>query len=279
MTDRTFIDAHANALSDAAPASCPRPVDGRTQKRQPTARLLRTACVIAAASVTLLALPGCIPLVLGGAAVAGTGLVVTDRRTAGTQLEDESIEQRSGNAIRTNFGDRVHVNITSYNRQVLLTGEAPTAEDKKKIEEYVARVENVRAVINEIGVMPNSTFTQRSNDTLITGKVKASFVDAKDIYANAFKVVTERDVVYLMGRVSQREATRTAEIARGVSGVVKVVRVYELVTDAELARIGQQQPPAAPLAAPAPATAPASPPTPQPPVGESYGGAVATPVR
>ncbi len=236
---------------------------------------LRLPLALVAAATLVSSLSGCIPLVLGGAAVAGTGLVVTDRRTAGTQLEDESIEQRAASAVRTNFGDRVHVNITSYNRQLLLTGEAPTAQDKERVEQYVARVENVRGVVNALDVMPSSGLSQRSQDTLITTKVKASFVDAKDIYSNAFKVTTERGVVYLMGRVSQREADRTAEIARGVSGVTRVVRVYELISEQELAEIGRQQPPAAgtPAAAPPPAAAPA--PAPAAP----QGGAVVTPVR
>jgi len=228
-----------------------------------------------AAGVLMSTLSGCVPLVVGGAAMAGTGLVVTDRRTTGTQLEDESIEQRAANAIRTNLADRVHVNVTSYNRQVLLTGEAPTAQDKERVEQYVTRVENVRGVVNALDVMPPTGLSQRSQDTLTTTKVKASFVDAKDIYSNAFKVTTERGVVYLMGRVSKREADRTAEIARGVSGVVKVVRVYELVSEAELADIGRQQPPASATPAspaPAPVMAPASSAAPE-------GGAVVTPVR
>jgi len=237
------------------------------------ARLPLPLALIAAAMLAS-AMSGCVPLVVGGAAMAGTGLVVTDRRTAGTQLEDESIEQRAANAVRTNFGERAHVNITSYNRQVLLTGEAPTAQDKANIEQYVARVENVRGVVNALDVMPNTGFSQRSQDTLTTGKVKASFVDAKDIYSNAFKVTTERGVVYLMGRVSKREADRTAEIARGVAGVVKVVRVYELVSEQELADIGRQQAPAAGTAAtaPAPVAAPA-------PAPVESGGAVVTPIR
>jgi osmotically-inducible protein OsmY len=102
---------------------------------------------LVAAGVLLSSLGGCVPLVVGGAAMAGTGLVVTDRRTTGTQLEDESIEQRAANAVRTNMADRVHVNVTSYNRQVLLTGEAPTAQDKERVEQYVSRVENVRGVV------------------------------------------------------------------------------------------------------------------------------------
>ena len=105
-------------------------------------------------------------------------------------------------------------------------------------------VENVRSVVNDVAVMPNTSLTQRSNDTFITGKVRASFVDAKDLYASAFKVVTEREVVYLMGRVTQREATRATDIARGVNGVRKVVRVFEIVSDDDLRRgaVQQQQP-------------------------------------
>ena len=235
---------------------------------------LRLPLGLIAAATLLSALSGCVPLVVGGAAMAGTGLVVTDRRTAGTQLEDESIEQRAASAVRTNLGDRVHVNITSYNRQVLLTGEAPTAQDKERVEQYVSRVENVRGVVNALDVMPPSGLSQRSQDTLVTTKVKASFVDAKDIYSNAFKVTTERGVVYLMGRVSQREADRTAEIARGVSGVSKVVRVYELVSEQELADIGRQQAPSSGGVSPAPAAA-ATAPAP----AATSGGAVVTPVR
>jgi len=239
-----------------------------------TSRKSSIVPALLAAGLLLSSLSGCVPLVVGGAAMAGTGLVVTDRRTAGTQLEDESIEQRVVAALRGNFADRVHVNATSYNRQVLLTGEATTAADRERVEQYVARIENVRGVVNALDVMPVSGLTQRSQDTLTTAKVKASFVDAKDIYSNAFKVTTERGVVYLMGRVSKREADRTAEIARGVSGVTKVVRVYELVSESELADIGRQQPPVAgtPALAPAPSAAPATTAAPE-------GGAVVTPVR
>jgi osmotically-inducible protein OsmY len=126
--------------------------------------------------------------------------------------------------------------VTSWNRQVLLTGEVPTQEDRQKAEQTLREVENVRSVVNDLVVAPPSSLSQRSNDTLITGKVKASFVDAKDLVSAAFKVVTERGVVYLMGRVTQREATRATEIARGVSGVTKVVRVFEIISEEELRR-------------------------------------------
>jgi osmotically-inducible protein OsmY len=136
----------------------------------------------------------------------------------------------------------VHVNVTSYNRQVLLTGEATTAEAKQKVEQIVSRVENVRGVHNEMVVGLPSSLSDRSNDALISGKVKASLVDARDLISNAFKVVTERRVVYLMGRVTQREANRATEIARGVDGVQKVVRVFEVISEEELKRQLPSQP-------------------------------------
>lgn len=199
-----------------------------------TSGIQRLALMALAASALVGSLTACVPLVLGGA-VVGT-MVVVDRRTSGTQLEDEGIELRANNRISEVLGDKGHVNVTSYNRQVLLTGEVPTAKDRALVEKTVAEVDNVRAVVNELAVMPNSSLVQRSNDTLITGKVKASFVDAKDISLNAFKVVTERNTVFLMGRVTPREVARVTEIARGVGGVEKVVRVFEIVSEDELAR-------------------------------------------
>lgn len=193
-------------------------------------------------------LGGCVPLVVGGAVVGGT-LVATDRRTSGAQLEDEGIELRSVNRLREAFLERVHINATSYNRQVLLTGEVPTEADKVRAQEIVSRVENVRSIVNELAVLGNATLTSRSSDALVTGRVKASFVDAKDLYANAFKVVTERGTTYLMGRVTQREATRATDIARTTPGVQRVVRVLEIISEEELQRLLPQ--PAKPVSAPA----------------------------
>jgi osmotically-inducible protein OsmY len=184
---------------------------------------------------SLLALSGCFP-VLVGSAVMGT-MVATDRRTSGSQLEDQGIELRSGSRIRENLGERVHVNVTSYNRQVLLTGEVPSAQDKALVEKIVSGVDNVRSIVNELEVMGNSTLTQRSSDTLVTGRVKAALVDAKDLFASAFKVTTERGTTYIMGRVTQREANRATEVVRGVSGVQRVVRVLEIISEDELARM------------------------------------------
>jgi osmotically-inducible protein OsmY len=181
-------------------------------------------------------LTACVPLVIGGAAAGGT-LVVTDRRTSGAQLEDEGIELRGTSRIRSNLGDRGHVNLTSYNRQVLLTGEVPTAQDKQLVEQIVSRVENVTSVVNELVVAVNSNLTQRSSDTLITGRIKAQLLDASDLFSNAFKVVTERSTTYLMGRVTQREADRATNLVRSTSGVQKVVRIFDIISEDELARM------------------------------------------
>ena len=203
-----------------------------------TRRVVGTAL---AAATLAAALSACAPLIVGGAVVGG--VMAVDRRTAGTQIEDEGIELRAANRIREALGDRAHVNVTSYNRQVLLTGEVATAQDRQAVEQMVSQVENVRSVVNDLAVMPPSTLGQRSTDTFITGKVRASLVDAQDISANSFKVVTERNIVYLMGRVSQREANRATDIARGVTDVRKVVRVFEIVSEEELRRIAPQPAP------------------------------------
>ncbi|WP_295957294.1 BON domain-containing protein [Rhodoferax sp.] len=208
-------------------------------------RFLLTA---AAAVVLGSSLSACVPLVIGGAAMGGA-FVATDRRTSGAQLEDEGIELRANNRIGQSLSENAHVNVTSYNRQVLLTGEVPTAADQQKLQELVLKVENVRSVVNEVGVLGASSLTQRSSDTLITGKVKATLVDAKDVQSNTFKVITERGVVYLMGRVSLREANRATDLARSISGVQKVVRVFDILTEEELQGLS---PKAAPVSTAAP---------------------------
>jgi osmotically-inducible protein OsmY len=187
---------------------------------------------VVAALLLASAVQGCAPVIMGSALVGS--LVAVDRRTSGAQLEDEGIELRSAVRIREQLGDRVHVNVTSYNRQVLITGEVPNAKDKQLVELLVSRVENVKTTVNELAVMGNTTFSQRSSDALASGRVKAGLVDARDLYASAFKVVTERGVTFLMGRVTQREADRATEIARSTTGVVKVVRLFEIITEEEL---------------------------------------------
>ena len=213
----------------------------------PTSTLKRVVLASLASLAFAGALSACAPLMLGGA-VFGGGLVATDRRTTGTQIEDETIELRAASRAR-DLATLGHIGVTSYNRIVLVTGEVPGEAEKAAVEKAVASVENVRSVVNELGIGQNSTLGSRSTDALISGKVKASMVDAKDVQANAYKVVVERAEVFLMGRVTEREAARGAEIARSVSGVQKVVRVFEIISEQELARLG---------------TAPSSMPTPTP---------------
>ncbi len=193
------------------------------------------SCVLAGA--VLSGLSGCAPLMLGGAVM--TGVVATDRRTAGTQLEDEAIELKVASAVRQELGDRVHLNVTSYNRQVLLSGEATAAADRERAEKLAQNQENVKSVVNDLAVMAPSSLTQRTKDTVTTSQIKASFIDAKDLQSNSIKVVTERGIVYLMGRVTQREAKRATDIARGVGGVTKVVRVFDEISEEELKRLSQ----------------------------------------
>lgn len=199
-------------------------------------RLRRESAWVASGLVVVAAslLSGCAAVLVGGAVVGGA-MVATDRRTTGSQVDDETIELKANNRMNEAFGERARINTTSYNRMALLTGEVPNEGDKTTAEQVVARIDNVQSVVNELTVGPINTFGEKSKDAFVTAKVKASLVDAKDIFANSIKVVTHRGTVYLMGRVTEREATRASEIARGVGGVVKVIRVFEVLTEAELA--------------------------------------------
>ncbi len=191
---------------------------------------LLATLVLAAATLS-----GCVPFIVGGALVGGS-MVATDRRTSGTQVEDEVIELKSIGRLNEVLGDRTRVSTTSYNRMVLLTGEVSEEKDKTAAELAVARIENVKSVVNEINVGDVRSMPGRTNDSFTTAKVKTSLVDAKDLFANSIKVVTNRGVVYMMGRVTEREAGRATEVARGVSGVTKVVRVFDIISEEELAK-------------------------------------------
>ena len=195
----------------------------------------RTGVALVLAASTLSTLTACFPLAVGGAVMGG--MVATDRRTTGTLVEDEGIELRSASRIRESLGERGHVNVTSYNRQVLLTGEVGSPQDKQLVEQIVSGVDNVRHIVNELAVMGNSTLTHRSSDSLVTGRVKAALVDAKELSANSFKVTTERGVTYLMGRVTPREAKLATDVISSTPGVQKVVRILESISEEDLARM------------------------------------------
>lgn len=168
---------------------------------------------------------GCAAVAVGGAVAAGV-MVAEDRRTVGTMTEDEGIEQKASTRINEKYKD-AHINVTSYNRMVLLTGEVPTEAAKADAERIARAVENVRSVFNELQVAGNTAMQSRTNDSVITSKVKGRFVDARKFSPVHVKVVTENGVVYLLGLVKKQEAADATEVARTTGGVTKVVRVFE----------------------------------------------------
>lgn len=182
-----------------------------------------TQLLLAVALCTQLA--ACVPVVVGGAAAGGA--MVADRRTSGIYIEDQGIELKAEKNIIEQIGDNIHANITSYNLNVLITGEAIDESSKAKAEEIVKNIENVKSVTNELTIAGNSSLASRSNDTYITSKVKTKMVTENRFPANYVKVVTENSVVYLMGIVTHKEADDAVDIARGVDGVEKVVKVFE----------------------------------------------------
>ncbi len=184
------------------------------------------AAVLAAAAA--LALEGCAPLIVG-AAVGGTVMVATDRRTTGTQVDDEVIEDKLAYSIRERFKGDFHVNVTSYNGIVLLTGEVPAQAAGADVEQMARSTPKVRAVQNELMTGPVTDMNSRTNDSLITSKVKARFVEANKFQINHVKVVTERATVYLMGVVRRDEADAAAQIASTTAGVARVVKVFEYI--------------------------------------------------
>lgn len=202
--------------------------------------LRSTLVLFAIAAATALPLSGCFPLMAGGAAV--TASVASDRRTTGAIVDDEGIEWKVSDKIAQRLGDRVHINVTSYNRIVLLTGEAPREEDKALAEQLARETDNVRDVVNEIQIANPTSLGSRASDSSITAQVKARFVNQSNgaFAANHVKVVTENGVVYLMGLVTRREADAATQIARTTSGVRKVVRVFEYIPEEEARRLDRQ---------------------------------------
>ena len=187
-----------------------------------------TSLLLAVVLGTTFALSGCAPIVVAGAA-AGAALVVSDRRSAGAQVDDQAIETKAIADANSQWGDRIHINVTSFNGVVLLTGEAPNATTRDAIAAMVGRIDRVRSVQNEMVIAPNTPMSSRTNDTYITSKVKTRFVEENRFPANRVKVVTERQVVYLMGLVRREEGDAAAQIAATTSGVVRVVKLFEYI--------------------------------------------------
>ena len=215
------------------------------------------------------ALGGCAVAVIGGAVAAG-GVVSSDRRTPQTQWDDQLIELRAGSRVSDALGGRGRVSIVSFYGKVLLTGEVPTEEDRQRAQTAAASVPVVVGVVNELAVMPDATLGQRSNDTLITSKVKAGLLNASGVPGNSIKVVTERGTVYLMGRLTQRETEQATEVARSTGGVERVVRVFDLLKEDDETPL--------PMGASAAPVAPAAPPAPGTPEADAANGVVVQPV-
>ena len=204
--------------------------------------------------VTLPGLQGCVEVALLGTAAASGVMSAHDRRSTGTQTDDETTEWKANNHVPAQYKDTAHVNFTSFNRRLLITGEVPNEEAKSVIESEVRKIEGVKDVYNELGIGPATPLSSRSNDSFITSKVKARLVDSNQISANHIKVLTERGIVYLMGIVNEREAKVAIAVARTTAGVVKVVNVLEVVGEDETRRLDNQvlgarkaPPPSAPV--------------------------------
>lgn len=199
-------------------------------------KLIRKQLAWAALAIgTLGSLQGCIPVIVGGTGMAVA--MVSDRRTSGTYVEDESIEWKAVKRIEERLGDKVHINATAFNRKLLLTGEAFNEASRDEAGRVAAAVENVKEVVNELRIAPTSTLSARSNDTYISSKVKTRFVDQKDFRVQQVKVITEAGTVFLMGLVTEKEGQAATEITRTTSGVQKVVRVFEYINDEEARRL------------------------------------------
>ncbi|WP_374493931.1 BON domain-containing protein [Brachymonas sp.] len=233
--------------------------------RFPASFPLRALCATLVLGSTLTA---CAPLLVGGA--AGGAMLAVDRRTSGAQLDDEGIELRAKNRMASALQERGHLDPVSYNRILLLTGQVPTEADRQQAEAVARTVPNVRNVVNELTVGPAASLSQRTSDSLTTGRVKSALLGTRSLQSGAIKVVTELSTVYLMGIVTPREADLATSTVRDVNGVLKVVKVFEIVNESAL-NGGTIDSPAAARRTPDAAASAAS----APPVA---GAAVTTPV-
>jgi osmotically-inducible protein OsmY len=198
-------------------------------------KIVRSTALFVTAAVLSLCVTACIPVIVG--AVGAGAYAATDRRSLGAQADDKLIAPRVDKRISEALSDRAHVNVNSFNRKVLLTGEVPDQASKDRAEEIARSVDNVASVVSDLEIGGMTPATARNNDAFITAKVKAELVSRKDLFANAYNVTTEKSIVYLMGRVTREEGDRAAAIAQGVSGVQKVIKVFDYISDAELTQL------------------------------------------
>jgi len=213
--------------------------------------IVRLTCAALIAATT----GACAPLLVG-VVVAGTALVVTDRRTTGSQVDDQTIQLRVANELSAVLGKLpVHINVNSFDRKVLLTGEVPDEATKARAGAIATASQNVRAVVNELAILPPSSVSDRTGDTALATKVRAAFVNTREIAFNSVEIVTERGIVYLLGLVTEHEGQIVALVASKVSGVKQVVKVFDYASKEEIDRrratTATGATPTAPAAAPA----------------------------
>ena len=189
-----------------------------------------------ASGLLVLSLAGCIavPAVMVGGAAIGGAMVATDRRTPGAVVEDRGIETKAVFRIREALGDAVHVNVSSYNRSALITGEVPDEKRKAQVEKIVRDIENVQKTLNELAVMENTAMNARIADGILASRIRAALVDDKTLIANAFKVTVERGVVYVQGRATAKEIALMTDIVSGLNGVTRVVRILDTISEQDL---------------------------------------------
>ena len=202
-------------------------------------QLRRQTLSLLLGAVGATALSGCFPLVAGG--MAGGAMVIADRRNPGTQAIDRGIQLEAESFLIKNYGDNIHVNVTVFNRRVLLTGEARTEDLKLEVANKVKAMKNVADVYNELVAAPLSALTARANDSYLTTRIKGSLIAQEGVPSNSMRVVTEASKVYLMGIVTEAEAERAVNIARSVPGVKQVTKVFDLISEADKRRLDGQK--------------------------------------
>jgi osmotically-inducible protein OsmY len=202
-------------------------------------QLKRRTISLLCASVAAISLTGCFPLIAGG--VAGGAMVIADRRNPGTQAIDRGIQLEAESYLIKKYGDNVHVNVTVFNRKVLLTGETRTEELKVEVTRHIKAMKNVTEVFNELVPAPLSGLSARANDGFLTTRIKGSFIANQGVPSNSMRVVTEASKVYLMGIVTDAEANRAVNIAREIPGVKQVTKLFDLISEADRRRLDGQK--------------------------------------
>jgi osmotically-inducible protein OsmY len=190
-------------------------------------------------SIAATSLTGCFPLIAGG--VAGGAMVIGDRRNPGTQAIDLGIQLEAESFLIKKYGSNVHINVTVFNRRVLLTGETRTEELKADVTRQIKAMKNVTEVFNELTPAPTSSLTARAGDSFLTTRIKTIFITTEGVPSNSMRVVTEASKVYLMGVVTEAEANRAVDIARSVSGVKQVTKLFDLISESDKRRLDNQK--------------------------------------